>query len=273
MRMALSIIGVLATTSYAEPLQWQKDSSPKPMAFADAERFCKHLGSGWRLPNRVELASILPEGGDLAANAPALPEEGYLWSGEQVSASRKGQMWILNLRNGHIFNGDGHIGYAECVKGKPTEEPAVALGAPVTSIGPGDVKVVSIVAMQPDFLWFKVRPVLDKLAATRSVRFEVHFYLTNPERYLPDALALCAAANVGKFDELEKALATSDHAPAWLKLEPEMLRTCRARIGLDQRALSRQDISGVPAFRIGKETIVGVQPIEKFEAAIKAAGG
>jgi hypothetical protein len=279
MRLALAsmIVGVLATVSHAEPLEWQKDSSPKELTIAAAQRFCKGLGAGWRLPNRVELASLLAdpaaEDGRLAANASALPSEGYLWSGEEVSASRKGEMWIMNLRNGHIFNGSGHTGYAKCVKGKPTEPPEVTLGAPVTSIGRADAKVVAIVAMQPDRSWFKVRPLVDKLAATLSVRFEVHFYLTDIETYLPDSLALCAAANDGKFDELEKELASSRPDPKWLDVKPDVLRTCLARVDRDQKFLSQRDIRGLPAFRIGKETIVGAQPIEKFEAAIKAAGG
>jgi hypothetical protein len=279
MRFALSIIilASLASASQADALKWQKSSSPTQMAAAEAERFCTDQGPGWRLPNRAELASLLadPEAPEskFAANAPALPKDGYLWSGEDVSSSRKGQKWIMNLANGHIFNGDGRTGYAKCVNGAPIEEPEAPLGAPMTSIGRADAKVVSIVAMQPDYFWFKVRPVLDKLAATRSVRFELHLYLTDRERYLADSIALCAAAKIGKFTELEQQLATKKPDRAWLKFDDATVKACQAAIDQDQRALRKKDIGGVPTFLIGKTIILGAQPIEKFETAIKAAGG
>jgi len=280
MRLALSIVtvGSLAATSHADALRWQKDWSKTQTGVADAERYCKSQGPGWRLPNRLELASLLvdPEApeSDFAPTAPALPQDGYLWSGDDVTPSRKGQKWIMNLGHGHIFNGDGRTGYAKCVNGTPATEPEVTLGAPFMSIGPAKAKVVSIVAMQPDYPWFKVRPVLDELVAKRSVRFELHFMLTNAERYLAPSIALCAAAKAGKFDELEKQLAkTMKPDPALLKVDEATAKACQAAIDRDRKALRQRHFAGVPSFVIGKTTIFGAEPIEKFEAAIKAAGG
>jgi protein-disulfide isomerase len=133
---------------------------------------------------------------------------------------------------------------------------------------------VSIVAMQPDYPWFKVRPMLDQLVAKHSVRFELHFMLTNPERYLAPSIALCAAAKAGKFGDLEKQLATTRKPdPALLKVDDATSKACQAAIDQDRKALHKKHFEGVPTFVIGKATIFGAEPIEKFEAAIKAAGG
>src|ERR1051326_5817034 len=154
-RLALVSLRLFARVRHAASPRWQKDWSKTQTAIADAEHYCKNLGPGWRLPNRAELASMLvdpnvPES-KFAPTAPALPQDGYLWSDEDVSPTRQGQKWIMNLANGHIFNGSGHSGFAKCLKGTPIQEPDVPLGAPVTSIGPANAKVVSIVAMQPDY--------------------------------------------------------------------------------------------------------------------------
>ncbi len=281
MRLGLSvtIVGVLATASRADPPQWQKDWSKKQLSIADAEAFCKKQGKGWRLPTQAELKSMLvdPEAAEseLRKDAPGLPQDGYLWSGEDVSASRKGQRWIMNLANGHIFNGDGRTGYAKCLKGAPAVEPEVSLSAPVTSIGAPDAKLVIPVAMQPDYPWFKVRPVLDKLAADHPVRFELHFYLTDRERYLGPSIALCAAAKQGKFGDVEHRLsiAKPDAAAPLEGIDDATMKACRASIDNDHKALQNKGIEGVPVFWIGKQTVYGAQPIATFEAAIKAAGG
>src|ERR1041385_2203418 len=98
MRLVLVTLGLFAGVSHADSLRWQKDWSKTQTAIADAEHYCKNLGPGWRLPNRAELASMLvdpnvPES-KFAPTAPALPQDGYLWSDEDVSPTRQGQKWI-----------------------------------------------------------------------------------------------------------------------------------------------------------------------------------
>jgi hypothetical protein len=35
----------------------------------------------------------------------------------------QGQPWIMNLSNGHVFNGSGHRGYAWCVQSAASLQP------------------------------------------------------------------------------------------------------------------------------------------------------
>jgi hypothetical protein len=253
------------------------------MSARDADAYCVKIGKGWRLPVKAELEALLvdPEATDteFRADAPVIPSRGYLWSGEDVSASRKGQRWIMNVANGHIFHGDGYKGYAQCVRGDKPVSPDVQLGKPFATIGAADAKLAIVVAMQPDYPWSMVRPTLDKLVATRKVRFELHLFLTDRDRYQATAMALCAAGLAGKYLEMEKKLDTRKLEVAALRqtvigfgVAPAVydagVNTCGSMLDNDKKAFAKQEIEGVPMFVIGTKTIFGAEPIEKFEAAI-----
>jgi hypothetical protein len=282
-RLTILIVCTLATASYADT-HWQPDKSKDQVSSQDAEAYCARLGKGWRLPVKAELQALLvnPDADESAfrADAPALPKLGYLWTGEDVGASRQGQRWIMNLRNGAIFNGEGNKGYAKCVHGDKPAPSDAPLSAPFATIGAPDAKLAIVVAMQADSLWSKVRPMLDTLAHAHKVKFELHIDLTS-DRSRPASVAVCAAGLAGKLVEAEKVLANKELVtPAQLRTGVVELgvtetaydanvKVCNSNIDNDRKAFDKLELAGVPAFIIGKQTIIGAKTLE---AAIKQAG-
>jgi hypothetical protein len=110
-------------------LMWQISTSERQMSWKEGQAYCKQLRIGgflnWRLPKQSELASILDIANfraALAAGEPPVfkplvqPDSGYMFSGTPVPGYDDAP-WILNLFNGHIFNGQGYAAYARCVRG------------------------------------------------------------------------------------------------------------------------------------------------------------
>ena len=101
----------------------------QPLAWSPARTYCdgvKLAGfKDWRLPTKAELEAIIDrsriDDDPGAAGAPlrepfrtALPAEGYVFSGELIK--EPDQPWIMNLRNAHLFNGQGYQGYVVCTR-------------------------------------------------------------------------------------------------------------------------------------------------------------
>ncbi len=53
-------------------LVWQRASAPSAMTQADATTYCASLGAGWRLPEVLELASLVDETRMGSASVPAI---------------------------------------------------------------------------------------------------------------------------------------------------------------------------------------------------------
>jgi hypothetical protein len=109
-------------------IDWAPKLSKPELEWSAADGYCRGLGSGWRLPTRAEIETLLvtpsePESAYRPGLPLKLPSQGYLWTGEWVSEERQGQPWIMNLSNGHVFNGSGRRGYAWCVRSAASLQP------------------------------------------------------------------------------------------------------------------------------------------------------
>ena len=272
MRLALACIVVPAFAA-ANP-RWQPDHSAEEMSSTDAEAYCAKRGKDWRLPTKIELQKTSAK----------LPADGFLWSGEDVSAERVGQRWIMNLSNRHIFNGDGRTGLAKCVKGPLPKRIEKKLGPAYATLGKPDAKLTVVVAVQHDYPWWKIRPTLDQLVTTRSVRFDLRPYIVN-DRYDAAAIAVCVAARANKLVELEAKLrdikpgttldaamvrAMAIEAGVDGKRYATVAKPCAKTVAADREALEQRGIEAVPTFFVGATKVVGARP-DELTAAIEAA--
>ena len=113
-------------------LEWAADLSPQPMSFDAAQRYVADLHidavSGWRLPTKEELESIVDwsrvreENGLLEFNHPLrepfnAQRAGYLHSSTPVPAPHDGN-FIMLVSNANIFNGKGMNAYVRAVRGE-----------------------------------------------------------------------------------------------------------------------------------------------------------
>jgi hypothetical protein len=111
-------------------LTWQRRASPSSMTAAQAQQWCAQAptdGAPWRLPSRLELATVV----DFNANSPAIdvatfPEAPLeiFWSASPV-AGTPGAFWGVHLRYGESAVAVGDVlGRARCVRGeRPSPRP------------------------------------------------------------------------------------------------------------------------------------------------------
>lgn len=109
-------------------LEWSASLSNEEMSFDEAVNHAKHFAvDGWRLPTMSELKSILdidsivedPEASPYPLREPFNSQRfGYLHSGTTIRGSGH---YIMNVRNGHLFNGKGYAGYVRLVRAMPNE--------------------------------------------------------------------------------------------------------------------------------------------------------
>jgi uncharacterized protein DUF1566 len=113
----------------ARRIEWAGALSPTALSYEEAIEYVNQLSiggnQGWRLPTREELESVI----DLEAYDPeADPEESNYPLREPFNAQRFGRLhsgtlvgsnpgnWMMNVRNGHIFNGGGVNAYVRAVR-------------------------------------------------------------------------------------------------------------------------------------------------------------
>jgi hypothetical protein len=100
-------------------VDWAGALSARPLSFYEALGYVEDLGSeggpSWRLPTRAELEALIdpgalvddPEASPFPLRDPfSAQRSGYLHSGTEIPGSDGGN-WVMNVRNGHIFNGKG----------------------------------------------------------------------------------------------------------------------------------------------------------------------
>jgi hypothetical protein len=110
-------------------------ASPE-MSWGEAKAYVKELRyagyEDWRLPTMAELESLvvreIVERNDNSNVTPLpdrfrTPRTGYMFSGTPVSRDRPDQPWIMNLRNGHIFNGHEYRGFVRAVRDARSDVP------------------------------------------------------------------------------------------------------------------------------------------------------
>lgn len=115
-------------TDHRTGLVWTAGTSRDSLTWQQAQSYCRNLSLGglddWRLPTRAELESIIVPGlTDPNPDASPVPLQGpfsqsgvgFLYSGTAVPGYRDSP-WVMNIRNGHIFNGQGVVGMARCVR-------------------------------------------------------------------------------------------------------------------------------------------------------------
>lgn len=109
-------------------LEWSGALSPTEMSFEAALEYVSKLeigeSRGWRLPSKAELESIIdtaalvddPHASPFPLREPFNAQRfGYLHSGTLVDRP-DGDNFIMNVRNGHIFNGKGYDCYVRAVR-------------------------------------------------------------------------------------------------------------------------------------------------------------
>jgi hypothetical protein len=109
-------------------IMWTGKTSPEPVSWSEAATFARNLEyhgySDWRLPTKGELESIVnKELVDNDPNSAVFPLYGpftdtsanYIFSGTVVEGYTDAP-YILNTRNGHIFNGKGYKAHVRAVR-------------------------------------------------------------------------------------------------------------------------------------------------------------
>lgn len=109
-------------------LEWSAALSPTAMSFEAALQYVAELEigawRGWRLPTSAELETVIdptaltkdPEGSPFPLREPFNAQRfGYLHSGTLVDYPGGGN-FVMNVRNGHIFNGKGYECYVRAVR-------------------------------------------------------------------------------------------------------------------------------------------------------------
>ncbi|MEO8339245.1 MAG: TIR domain-containing protein [Nitrospirota bacterium] len=131
-RSASAVSSAVSGATIRDPrsgLEWSAALSPTEMSFEAALKYMAELdiggAQGWRLPTKVELESIIdpaaltddPKASPFPLREPFNAQRaGYLHSGTLVDTPAGGN-FVMNIRNGHIFNGKGHDCYVRVVRG------------------------------------------------------------------------------------------------------------------------------------------------------------
>jgi hypothetical protein len=105
-------------------LSWNLAASPGDFAkVEDAAAYCTSLGASWRLPTRIEIATLLDSAAGPPSVTPALAVDGGVRSGLYWTASYyrplvNGQLhyWFANFTSGDIVHLGATQAYAVCVK-------------------------------------------------------------------------------------------------------------------------------------------------------------
>jgi hypothetical protein len=107
---------------------WQVETSEREVSWDEAREYCRHLHvagfNDWRLPTHKDLLSIVDlqnfRTARAARRSPLFspldqPGTGYMFSGTAVPGY-PGAPFVMNMFNGHIFNGKDYIAFARCVR-------------------------------------------------------------------------------------------------------------------------------------------------------------
>jgi hypothetical protein len=110
-------------------LEWSAALSPTQISFEEALEYVANLeiggSGGWRLPTKEELKGLIdptavvddPDASPYPLREPYNAQRsGYLHSGTEISSAQGGNL-VMNVRNGHIFNGKGRDCYVRAVRG------------------------------------------------------------------------------------------------------------------------------------------------------------
>jgi len=112
------VIGTIRDANYK--IEWAAELSPRELTPDEARKYVAQLGADdgvpWRLPTKKELKSVIieealsddPKASPFPLRPPFNSQRfGYLQSGTKVFSNPDEGHYIMNVRNGHIFNGKG----------------------------------------------------------------------------------------------------------------------------------------------------------------------
>ena len=90
-------------------LVWQRASAPSAMTQAGATTYCAELGAGWRLPDVLELASLVDETRMGSTSVPAIDPlftatAEYYWSATPYAEPTTMNGWRINFANGDTLS-------------------------------------------------------------------------------------------------------------------------------------------------------------------------
>ena len=103
--------------------------SPTELTGDQAETWCEQMppAGHWRLPYRAELEALFDEDTLRSVMRPLEPGVQIMHGGEVVPGRDPDHRWVVNVFNGHVFNGGDRAGHARCVRALGrTEEQALA---------------------------------------------------------------------------------------------------------------------------------------------------
>lgn len=82
------VFKTVSTIPSGKDLTWSSQSDNK--TWVDAKSYCMSLGSGWRLPTKMELEIVLdnqfPSGSELGMNSGGFQGRTIYWSGTELSS-------------------------------------------------------------------------------------------------------------------------------------------------------------------------------------------
>ncbi|HSQ62905.1 MAG TPA: DUF1566 domain-containing protein [Polyangiaceae bacterium] len=105
-------------------LQWNLSSSPSTFGkVEDAAAYCATLGPNWRLPTRIELATLLDSSTNPPCVTPALAVDGGVqaalyWTSSYYRPLIAGQLhyWLVNFTTGDVVHLPPTQAHAVCVQ-------------------------------------------------------------------------------------------------------------------------------------------------------------
>lgn len=270
---------------------WAELASNRPLSVKLATVYCVDMGPEWRLPTRAELDSMFV--GDEPSNrtikpllARGVPTEGKLWSGEDVSSARRGEKWVANLRNGHIYNGTGGTAHVRCVHGQPlaVDRDIVPSDARYASfLGPADASRTVTLFCQYGFHCGKARELVDELIA-EGVRVEWKHWVIR-DRLEHYSLAACAATAQGRFAAVHERLWAAADAKASAaevraiaedlgleigRYDGDVANNCRVELEAVARQAKALELSGTPSLVVAGTSFNPASQPDEVRRAVAA---
>jgi hypothetical protein len=104
-------------------LRWQREVSPPTNSWAAAKAYCTNLAlgglsSGWRLPTRDELHSLVERSSHPTIDAAAFPQTPgeWFWTASTATIDGKDVWWFVNFADGEYGSGTAGPTRVRCVR-------------------------------------------------------------------------------------------------------------------------------------------------------------
>jgi len=110
------VLDNVTSLTWEEPLG---DTNTCVATYTEAMAYCGALGSGWRVPTRIELVSLLDytqtNGAHIDPNYFQPPPTGYFWTSTPLGGSMVN--WCINFQSGNISDTNQNpVCHVRCVQ-------------------------------------------------------------------------------------------------------------------------------------------------------------